>query len=364
MAILPPPYTPRKSSPSPKRSDTTSTRNRSLSVRSAKSSTPAPVPAKKHRFTFASLRANHQPELSRRLFRLIKSENYVINAYESAGHERQSIATQLSEWGEQTGDDAVSELSDKLGVLLSEIGAQEEQFAQNLEDYRGTLKQIRNTESSVQPSRDHKAKIIDEINRVRYKEPTSSKLATLEQELVRAEAENLVAEAQLTNVTRAKLKEAYAQHFAAVIERAEKQVILAKHGRRMLNLLNDTPVVPGDVPEPFDKERDARQILHDAEEDLRVWTFDLEEVSTQAHSVVGGVLDGKAAASSSVTPISPPTPHPTQVHPAQLGVHPALRKVSTGSNVSSSSFRSAPDPPYPISEGERMRRDDRIMAVV
>lgn len=62
------------------------------------------------------------------------------------------------------------------------------------------LKQIRNTESSVQPSRDHKAKISDEIQKLKYKEPQSTKLVTLEQELVRAEAQNLVAEAQLTNI--------------------------------------------------------------------------------------------------------------------------------------------------------------------
>jgi len=66
---------------------------------------------------------------------------------------------QLSEWGEATSDDAVSEISDKLGVLLAEIAEQEDLFAQNLEDSRGVLKQIRNTESSVQPSRDHKAKV-------------------------------------------------------------------------------------------------------------------------------------------------------------------------------------------------------------
>ena len=69
----------------------------------------------------------------------------------------------------------------------------------------------------------------------------------LEQELVRAEAENLVAEAQLSNVTRQKVKEAYASQLAAVIERSEKQAIIARHARRMLNLLDDTPVVPGDT---------------------------------------------------------------------------------------------------------------------
>ena len=62
------------------------------------------------------------------------------------------------------------------------------------------MKAIRNTEKSVQPSRDHKAKIADEIAKLKAKEPESAKLVTLEQELVRAEAENLVAEAQLTNI--------------------------------------------------------------------------------------------------------------------------------------------------------------------
>jgi len=100
-----------------------------------------------------------QPDLSKKLYKLIKAENHAIGAYESAGRERVSIAQQLSEWGEATGDDAISEVSDKLGVLMAEIAEQEDAYAQSLEDYRGVLKQIRNTESSVQPSRDHKAKV-------------------------------------------------------------------------------------------------------------------------------------------------------------------------------------------------------------
>ena len=170
------------------------------STASAASNTSAP----KHRFTMASLRGIQQPELSKKLFKIIKSENHAIGAYESASRERISIASQLSDWGEATGDDSVSDLADKLGVLLSELGEQEDVFAQNLEDYRTVLKQIRNTESSVQPSRDHKSKISDEIAKLKYKEPQSTKIVQLEQELVRAEAQNLVAEAQLTNVVRSK----------------------------------------------------------------------------------------------------------------------------------------------------------------
>lgn len=117
--------------------------------------------ASKHRFTMSSLRGMQQPELSKRLYKLIKTENHAIGAYETAGRETHSIATQLSEWGESTEDESVSDISDKLGVLMAEIAEQEDLFAQNLEDSRGVLKQIRNTESSVQPSRNHKAKVRD-----------------------------------------------------------------------------------------------------------------------------------------------------------------------------------------------------------
>lgn len=110
------------------------------------------------------------------------------------------VAAQLSEWGEQTGDDAVSDIADKIGVILGELGEQEEGYSQGLETSRGRMKAIRNTEKSVQPSRDGKAKVAEEIQKVKFREPESTRLVVLEQELVRAEAENLVAEAQLNNV--------------------------------------------------------------------------------------------------------------------------------------------------------------------
>ncbi|KAI1088835.1 putative sphingolipid long chain base-responsive protein [Rostrohypoxylon terebratum] len=254
--------------------------NRSLSIRSSKAGTPSsPGPSKRKAFSFASLRGSIQPELSRRLYQLIKSSNTLIAAHETAGRERESIAKQLSEWGEQTGDEMVSDVSDKVGVILSELGALEDAYAHALDDARALLKTVRNTEKSVQPSRDAKAKIADEIQRVKAREPQSSRLVILEQELVRAEAENLVAEAQLTNITRNKLKESYDVEFAAVIERAEKQIILAKHGRRLLELLDDSPVTPGDARRAYQNGAAARQVLNDAEDDLKAWDKNVEEDS-------------------------------------------------------------------------------------
>ncbi|KJZ72586.1 hypothetical protein HIM_07945 [Hirsutella minnesotensis 3608] len=251
--------------------------NRALSIRSGGKSNKGSSggsSAGRSGFSFSSLRGTVQPELSRKLFRLIKSENNLITAHETAGRERITIAQQLSDWGEQTGDDAVNDVSDKVGVILSEMGEQEDTYAHALDESRSRLKAIRNTEKSVQPSRDGKVKIADDIAKLKMKEPESAKLVVLEQELVRAEAENLVAEAQLTNVTRQKFKEAYEAEFAATIERAEKQIILAKHGRRLLALLDDTPVVPGDERQRFPHGQQARQILNDCEDDLRDWQPD------------------------------------------------------------------------------------------
>jgi Eisosome component PIL1 len=82
--------------------------------------------------------------------------------------------------------------------------------------------------------------------------------------------------------TRQKLKEAYAAEFAATIERAEKQIILARHGRRLLNLLDDTPVVPGDIRPAYEHTNQARQILNDAEDDLKDWQPELEDVPSSS----------------------------------------------------------------------------------
>lgn len=276
--------------------------NRALSIRSSKGSRssgdhhqhPSPTHHKKKGFSLSSLRGTIQPELSKRLYRLIKSENNLINAHAEAARERVSIATQLSEWGEHTTDESISDVSDKIGVLLSEMGEQEDNYAHALDESRSVLKTIRNTEKSVQPSRDGKAKITDEIARLKAKEPESTKLVVLEQELVRAEAENLVAEAQLNNITRQKLKEAYQAEFLATIERADKQTILAKHGLRLLQLLDDTPVVPGDARPAYVHASQARQILNDAEDDLRDWRPDESLLLGDGGGSNTGGSDGKS----------------------------------------------------------------------
>lgn len=180
----------------------------------------------------------------------------------------------------------------------------EDNYASQLENSRQTLKQIRNTESSVHPTRENKTKITDQIAHLKHKDPNSPKIMTLEQELVRAEAENLVAEAQLTNITRQKLKEAYNQQINALIERSEKQEILARHARRLLELLDDTPVVPGAERPAYDHERASKEILLDAEEELGKWqpSHDTSIATSQLdNNLLPPTGNGQAADAHSIT---------------------------------------------------------------
>lgn len=81
-----------------------------------------------------------------------------MRSMELVSRERMESAQQLSIWGESCDDD-VSDVTDKLGVLLYEIGELEDQFVDRYDQYRVTMKSIRNIEVSVQPSRDRTSSI-------------------------------------------------------------------------------------------------------------------------------------------------------------------------------------------------------------
>merc|ERR1712225_127264 len=236
------------------------------------------------------------PDLAKKLSQLVKMEKNVMRSMEQVGRERMEVAVsfkfwrifdslligfkqQLSIWGEACDDD-VSDVTDKLGVLIYEIGELEDQYIDRYDQYRVTIKSIRNIEASVQPSRDRKQKITDQIAQLKYKEPNSLKIVVLEQELVRAEAESLVAEAQLSNITREKLKAAYTYQFDALREHCEKLAIIAGYGKHLLELVDDTPVTPGETRAAYDGYEASKAIIQDCEDALTNWVTANAKVSS------------------------------------------------------------------------------------
>ncbi|KAH7321263.1 Eisosome component PIL1-domain-containing protein [Stachybotrys elegans] len=220
------------------------------------------------------------PDLAKKLSQLVKMEKNVMRSLETVAKERMEVAQQLSLWGE-AGDEDVSDVTDKLGVLLYEIGELEDQYVDRYDQYRITMKSIRNIEASVQPSRDRKQKITDQIAHLKYKEPNSPKIVVLEQELVRAEAESLVAEAQLSNITREKVKAAYTYQFDALREHCEKVAIIAGYGKHLLELIDDTPVTPGETRAAYDGYEASKAIIQDCEDALTNWVTSNAAVSSK-----------------------------------------------------------------------------------
>ncbi|KAH0610232.1 uncharacterized protein H6S33_011759 [Morchella sextelata] len=210
------------------------------------------------------------PDLSKKLSQLVKMEKNLMRSMELVGRERREVARQLSIWGEECDED-VSDITDKLGVLIFEVGELEDQFIDRYDQYRVTIKGVRNIESSVQPSRDRKQKITDQIAQLKYKDPTSPKIVVLEQELVRAEAESLVAEAQLSNITREKIKAAFTYQFDALREHSEKLALIAGYGKHLLELVDDTPVTPGETRPAYDGYEASKGIIQDCEDALTNW---------------------------------------------------------------------------------------------
>lgn len=210
------------------------------------------------------------PDLAKKLSQLVKMEKNVMRSMELVARERMEVAQQLSIWGEGCDDD-VSDVTDKLGVLIYEIGELEDQFVDRYDQYRVTMKSIRNIEASVQPSRDRKHKITDQIQMLKYKDPESPKIVVLEQELVRAHAESLVAEAQLSNITREKVKAAFNYQFDSLREHCEKLAIIANFGKHLIDLIDDTPVTPGETRQPYDGYEASKAIIQDCEESLTNW---------------------------------------------------------------------------------------------
>lgn len=126
-----------------------------------------------------------------------------------------------------------------------------------------------------------KQKITDQIAQLKYKEPNSPKIVVLEQELVRAEAESLVAEAQLSNITREKVKAAYTYQFDALREHCEKVAIIAGYGKHLLELIDDTPVTPGETRQAYDGYEASKAIIQDCEDALTNWVTSNAVVSSK-----------------------------------------------------------------------------------
>lgn len=90
-----------------------------------------------------------------------------------------------------------------------------------------------------------------------------------------------MAEAQLSNITREKLKAAYTYQFDALREHCEKLAIIAGFGKHLLELIDETPVTPGETRAAYDGYEASKAIIQDCEDALTNWVTANAAVSSK-----------------------------------------------------------------------------------
>ncbi|EEB05395.1 sporulation protein Meu14 [Schizosaccharomyces japonicus yFS275] len=283
----------------------------------------------KRDFSLESLRELSFAEESRRSNRLVKTSNSAIDSFMHSSKGLIAVGSLLSDWGSQSENACLNDISDKLGVLICEMGDSEEAFARQFEKSRIVLKSIRNLEHSMAPIRLHRERLSSEIDRLLEKEPSNPRLPDLQNSLVRAEAENLVGEAQLSNVSREKLKESYTTFMDAVRVRAQKQLTLAYYAQQLLDLVDGRTMIPGDTPPEYNKDQ-ADLIMDECNESMLQFATPKETIAEAAEPE----LENTTAVTSTTEEQSEPAPlRPTLLSDVPEEEEPPMSFILSPTNM-------------------------------
>jgi hypothetical protein len=110
-------------------------------------------------------------------------------------------------------------------------------------------------------------------------------------------------------------------------------------------LVDDTPIVPGDTHPPFGEVEAARQVLTDAENDLRRYQLDVEPIHSNAGNLGVGAMPG-APTGATETSIAGSTTYESTMR--------------SESPVGERQFDTAGSSAYPLEEADRVERQEQV----
>jgi hypothetical protein len=113
-----------------------------------------------------------------------------------------------------------------------------------------------------------------------------------------------------------------------------------------LNLVDDTPIVPGDTHPAFAETEAARVVLNDAESDLQSYRLEVEPVTSNSGHLGVGAMPGSIPADESVG-----------------GQPSTIDQTSSSRNVSGEEERYS-ETPYPLTDAEKAERQEPVQREV
>lgn len=108
-------------------------------------------------------------------------------------------------------------------------------------------------------------------------------------------------------------------------------------------MVDDTPIVPGDVHPAFSEVEAARQVLTDAEDDLRNYQLNVEPIPSQAGNLGTGAMPGSVAS-------------PTSTTVPEQSTHAAT--TTSESPVADGQYDTRGSSSYPLEEADRVERPE------
>lgn len=80
--------------------------------------------------------------------------------------------------------------------------------------------------------------------------------------------------------------------------------MLATQARQLINMLDDTPIVPGEERPSYDAAEAARQTLNDAEQGLRSWQPSHQRINMQSGKLGANAMPGQPGGDSEVNAVT------------------------------------------------------------
>ncbi|KAI8068119.1 Eisosome component PIL1-domain-containing protein [Gilbertella persicaria] len=186
-------------------------------------------------------------------------------------------ANNLMAYGSHMGDD-LTDVTHKLGQLLTTWSNILMEFSDAVHQYQDTLKSISLKEEALQPSREQKRKLNESIERLQGSYASMDKMNALKTQLRELEAFTEPDEVEMTNFKRIATREGLYLLLNGMHAMASKTDIISTFGKYIVDELDVAPIQPGQVRPPYEAMNKTKRIQEDAIRAIEAWHPDKTKV--------------------------------------------------------------------------------------
>ncbi|KAF8912723.1 Eisosome component PIL1-domain-containing protein [Gymnopilus junonius] len=177
--------------------------------------------------------------------RIITTEKGVAIDFESVALNSKSQSKELYTWGQSEPQD-LKDVTDRIAYLNFVQGSLASSLSSKLDSARGPLKALRDAETNLQPRRNIRAGIQNQIGRLEHEQHKGKdkQIADLREQLRKAEFDDHQLELEVELLKRKAVRESEQLKWDAIREYGEKLVLLSQAASPIIAVLPSVPPTP------------------------------------------------------------------------------------------------------------------------